>query len=172
MAVKMRANDHDDHANNGHPASSPPVLPRRQPIQLPPTLPAGVPRPLLHPLLQNGASPLTMTWNVRTLPLSAGSPSWMSQPATYPALDSMAIRVTSGRPWGRRESDTPIVVFPNDDEDGGGVTVRDVLGRVHGAFAFQHLPPAGEPRTRPVMWVGIMPSDTEREVWILQVYVA
>jgi hypothetical protein len=87
----------------------------------------------------------------------------------------MAIRISSGHAWNRRESDTSIVVFPSDDEDRGGVTVRDVLERVHRTFACQIPEAAGVSlrahRIRPVVWVGMTPSEREREVWVLYVHV-
>ncbi|KAJ3532201.1 hypothetical protein NMY22_g7836 [Coprinellus aureogranulatus] len=154
-----------------YPTPLPPTLQHHNRIPLPPSLPEGFPTPVLHPILSAGAPPLSDSWDMSTLPschttIETQQPPWLAQPATYPPLSSMAIRVFDETRF--RESERPIVVFPSDDSGLGVVSVRCLLTSLHQVIASQSHGVLGG-TTSPLVWRGLVPSLEEREVWILHV---
>ncbi|KAJ3527715.1 hypothetical protein NMY22_g9678 [Coprinellus aureogranulatus] len=138
----------------------------RHNIPLPTLLPNGASRADLHPALRMGAAPLAMTWDTHT-PLyhnTASQPPWLAHPATFPASTSMVLRDAT------RTSDVddkPLVIFPDTDSADGTVTVKDVLDAVHRLVASERPGSAAAGESHLHFWVGLMPSMSEREVWVL-----
>ncbi|KAF5322955.1 hypothetical protein D9611_009253 [Ephemerocybe angulata] len=133
--------------------------------------PATIPLPFLtpggactihHDLGADGTSPLVGGWDILKPPPASYRNGWKYVPATNPGTESVTIHAPFLR--GR-----PLVVFGEDL--GLRVTIEDVLQGVHDAAVLEVrryqelLADFGA-----WMWAGLVPSATERDVWILQLH--
>lgn len=149
----------------------PPALPRRQCIPLPQLSPVEI---QINPLLVNG-----IDYNIRAPTLFAACPSrrhssrgrdaWRYERAVQPTVPSLTIYFDF-------YPDRPIVVFPTHNDYDASITIGDVLAAVNRRLTaigddLQQAYYAGySVRLLPdeVCWAGLVPSSTERDVWILR----
>lgn len=149
----------------------PPALPRRQCIPLPQLSPVEI---QINPLLVNG-----IDYNIRAPTLFAACPSrrhssrgrdaWRYERAVQPTVPSLTIYFDF-------DPDRPIVVFPTHNDYDASITIGDVLAAVNRRVTaigddLQQAYYAGySVRLLPdeVCWAGLVPSSTERDVWILR----
>jgi hypothetical protein len=148
-----------------------PPLPRRQCIPLPQLSYAEM---QINPLLVNG-----IDYNIRAPTSFAACPSrrhssrgrdaWRYELAVHPTVPSLTIYLDF-------DSDRPIVVFPTHNNHDASITIAHVLAAVnHRVTAvgdeLQQAYNAGYPvqlLPREVYWAGLVPSSTERDVWVLR----
>ena len=148
-----------------------PPLPRRQCIPLPQLSPIEI---QINPLLVNG-----IDYNIKAPTSFAACPSrrhnsrgrdaWTYELAVHPTVPSLTIYLDF-------DPDRPIVVFPTHDNYDASITISDVLNAVNrrvtaigdelqqayrAGYSVRLLP--GE-----VCWAGLVPSSTERDVWVLR----
>lgn len=135
----------------------PPPLPRRRCEQLPRLSNVEME---INPLLVNG-----IVYNIRAPTFSANCPSmhhspqgvnaWRYEPAVHPNVPSLTIYLDI-------DPHQPIVVFPTDSY-GAVITIAHVLAAVN-----QRLTAMGDALLGNVYWAGLVPSFTERDVWVLR----
>ena len=148
-----------------------PPLPRRQCIPLPQLSYVDM---QINPLLVNGIDyDIRMPTSFATCPSrrhsSQGRDAWRYERAIRPSVPSLTIYLDF-------DPDQPIIVFPTHNNYDTSITIAHVLAAVNRRVTaiedeLQQAYYAGYSvrlLSREVYWAGLVPSSTERDVWVLR----